>query len=34
LALKAKEEYILVIWYSLVDFDEKGEVVYFRDIYR
>jgi murein L,D-transpeptidase YcbB/YkuD len=34
LALKAKEEYILVIWYSLVDFDEKGEVVYFRDIYK
>jgi murein L,D-transpeptidase YcbB/YkuD len=34
LALKVKEEYILVIWYSLVDFDEKGEVVYFRDIYK
>ena len=34
LALKVKEEYILVIWYSLVDFDEKGEVVYFRDVYR
>jgi murein L,D-transpeptidase YcbB/YkuD len=34
LALKAKEEYILVIWYSLVDFDSAGEVVYFRDVYR
>jgi len=34
LALKAKEEYILVIWYSLVDFDEKGEVVYFKDVYK
>jgi murein L,D-transpeptidase YcbB/YkuD len=34
LALKAKEEYILVVWYSLVDFDSAGEVVYFRDIYR
>ena len=34
LALKAKEEYILVIWYSLVDFDEKGELVFFRDIYK
>lgn len=34
LALKAKEEYILVIWYSLVDFDEKGEVAYFKDVYR
>ena len=33
LALKVKEEYILVIWYSLVDFDEKGEVVYFKDVY-
>jgi len=34
LALKARENYILVIWYSLVDFDDKGEVVYFRDIYK
>jgi murein L,D-transpeptidase YcbB/YkuD len=34
LALKVKEEYILVIWYSLVDFDSAGEVVYFRDIYK
>ena len=34
LALKAKEEYILVIWYSLLDFDEKGEVVYFKDVYK
>jgi murein L,D-transpeptidase YcbB/YkuD len=34
LALKAKEDYILVIWYSLVDFDSAGEVVYFRDVYR
>jgi murein L,D-transpeptidase YcbB/YkuD len=34
LALKAREEYILVIWYSLVDFDSAGEVVYFRDVYR
>jgi murein L,D-transpeptidase YcbB/YkuD len=34
LALKVKEEYILVIWYSLVDFDEKGEVVYFKDVYK
>ena len=34
LALKAKEEYILVIWYSLVDFDEKGEVMYFKDVYK
>ena len=34
LALKVKEEYILVIWYSLVDFDEKGEVMYFKDVYK
>lgn len=34
LALKAKEEYILVIWYSLLDFDGKGEVVYFKDVYK
>jgi len=34
LALKAKEEYILVIWYSLVDFDARGELVYFKDVYR
>jgi murein L,D-transpeptidase YcbB/YkuD len=34
LVLKAREEYILVIWYSLVDFDEKGEVVFFKDVYR
>jgi len=34
LALKAKEEYILVIWYSLVDFDEKGEVAYYKDVYK
>ena len=33
LALKVKEEYILVIWYSLVDFDEKGEVVFFKDVF-
>lgn len=34
LALKAREEYVLVIWYSLVDFNEKGEVAFFRDVYR
>jgi murein L,D-transpeptidase YcbB/YkuD len=34
LALKVKEEYILVIWYSLVDFDEKGELMYFKDVYK
>jgi murein L,D-transpeptidase YcbB/YkuD len=34
LALKAKEEYILVIWYSIVDFDIRGELVYFKDVYR
>lgn len=34
LVLKVKEEYILVIWYSLLDFDEKGEVVYFKDVYK
>jgi murein L,D-transpeptidase YcbB/YkuD len=34
LALKAKEEYILVIWYSQVDFDAKGELLYFKDVYR
>ena len=34
LALKAKEEYLLVIWYSLVDFDEKGEVAYYKDVYK
>ena len=34
LALKARVEYILVIWYSLLDFDEKGKVVYFRDVYK
>ena len=34
LALKARAEYVLVIWYSLVDFDSAGEVMYYRDVYR
>ena len=33
LAIKAKEEYILVIWYSLIDFEKAGEIAFFPNIY-